>query len=206
MEQVRGVERGSYIWGRSVHNIRIERLWLDVTVGFGKKWKDFFRLLEAHDGLNTDMDSHIWLLHFLFLSSINQDAEDWAGSWNAHTLSRRGEPYRSPKDLYVQGMVEHGVRGIAAPVMEPDGEEVAEYGIDWDDIDNHRIQEHFQNANPGDGDPNNPFIGNHPNELSHVEVPDARCPFSQELIATFSGQIQTLPHFNNTDMASRRLL
>ncbi|KDR82504.1 hypothetical protein GALMADRAFT_47570, partial [Galerina marginata CBS 339.88] len=29
-----------------------ERLWVDVTKGFGAKWKTFFDVLEAHDGLN----------------------------------------------------------------------------------------------------------------------------------------------------------
>ncbi|KAJ7433788.1 hypothetical protein FB451DRAFT_1064009, partial [Mycena latifolia] len=37
---------------RSVHNTRIERLWYDVTHGFGKKWKVFFLDLEANHGLN----------------------------------------------------------------------------------------------------------------------------------------------------------
>jgi hypothetical protein len=60
MEAARGIERGSYIWGRlvligvrlminislvdrSVHNICIERLWCDFTQGFGAKWKIFFQ-------------------------------------------------------------------------------------------------------------------------------------------------------------------
>ncbi|KAJ7488564.1 hypothetical protein B0H11DRAFT_2406659, partial [Mycena galericulata] len=37
---------------RSVHNTRIERLWYDVTHGFGKKWKVFFLDLETNHGLN----------------------------------------------------------------------------------------------------------------------------------------------------------
>ncbi|KAI0371588.1 hypothetical protein BV20DRAFT_1051599 [Pilatotrama ljubarskyi] len=75
MEEVRGLGRGSYIWGRSVHNIRIERLWVDVTSGFGSKWKEFFHQLEAQHGLNVDNDAHVWLLHHLFLEAINRDAE-----------------------------------------------------------------------------------------------------------------------------------
>ncbi|KAG6860001.1 hypothetical protein C0995_000688 [Termitomyces sp. Mi166 len=59
---------------RSVHNIRLERLWVDVTRGAGKKWKDLFRHLEVHDGLNADNDAHIW---HLFLSAINTDLEVW---------------------------------------------------------------------------------------------------------------------------------
>ncbi|KAG2063868.1 hypothetical protein BDR04DRAFT_1036922 [Suillus decipiens] len=43
----------NYIY-RSVHNIRIERLWVDVTNGIGQKWKEFFQTLEAYDNLNVN--------------------------------------------------------------------------------------------------------------------------------------------------------
>ncbi len=62
---------------RSVHNIHIERLWVDVTKGFGSKWKVFFWMLESNHGLDVDKDAHIWLLHFLFLHYINADADTW---------------------------------------------------------------------------------------------------------------------------------
>ncbi|KAK6966877.1 nitrite transporter NirC [Favolaschia claudopus] len=48
MEEVRGSGRGSFIWGRSVHNTRIERLWYDVTHGFGKKWKEWAKAWNSH--------------------------------------------------------------------------------------------------------------------------------------------------------------
>ena len=56
---------------RSVHNSRIERIWYDVTEGFGGKWKDFFTDLEANEGLDVDNQAHIWLLHHLYLDDIN---------------------------------------------------------------------------------------------------------------------------------------
>ncbi|KAJ7073444.1 hypothetical protein B0H15DRAFT_740062, partial [Mycena belliarum] len=37
---------------RIVHNTRIERMWYDVTHGFGHKWKKFFTDLEVQHGLN----------------------------------------------------------------------------------------------------------------------------------------------------------
>ncbi|KAJ7740477.1 hypothetical protein DFH07DRAFT_751592 [Mycena maculata] len=67
---------------RSVHNIRIERLWCDVTRGFGRKWSNFFLALEFSAGLRPDLDAHIWLIHHLFLPAINQDAIDWVRTWN----------------------------------------------------------------------------------------------------------------------------
>lgn len=40
----------------------------------GLAWKDFFQCLEAHEGLDPDLESHMWLLHHLFLDAINEDA------------------------------------------------------------------------------------------------------------------------------------
>lgn len=106
MEEYRGTGRGSYIWGRwvvcapqhaaylflprSVHNTRIERLWYDVTKGFGQKWKNFFIELETHYHLQAHNTAHIWLLHYLFKASIDQDAAEWVEAWNAHTMQLKG--------------------------------------------------------------------------------------------------------------------
>ncbi|KAH7917752.1 hypothetical protein BV22DRAFT_1076641 [Leucogyrophana mollusca] len=205
MEEIRGAERGSYIWGRSVHNIRIERLWVDVTSGFGSKWKDFFQGLEAHDGLDANMDSHIWLLHHLFLSDINEDASQWASTWNYHILQRRGEPHRSPQEMFLQGMVEHGQRAVVVAVDEDIGD-IAEYGVDWNDIDNHNVRNHHDTFNPQDDHLSNPFVSNQPDRLSHVDIPNARCPLSPEQVEVFDTHLQTLPYRGQPDMESRRLL
>ncbi|KAG6906726.1 hypothetical protein DXG01_012416 [Tephrocybe rancida] len=151
MERLRGVERGSYIWGRSVHNIRIERLWRDLTMGFGEKWKDFLRALELHDGLDVNSDAHIWLLHYLFLADINDDALDWANAWNEHVVSIHGERQRSPKDMFVFGMIENGVRGWNPSDDNSPPFDVSEYGIDWNDYDNEGLRDHHDAHNATDG-------------------------------------------------------
>lgn len=196
---------------RSVHNIRIERLWIDVFLGFAGKWKEFFERLEVHYNLDPNLDAHIWLLHHLFLDAINKDSEDWMAVWNNHTISSRTESYRTPAYMYTHGMVHSGVRGIFAPTVAEDPVEDPGdgYGIDFDDIDNPRIREHNRLANmPIEGeDPNhNPFATHHPERLSHVAVEDPRCPFNTDGVASLDTYLSSLPCRYATDMPSRATL
>ena len=79
---------------RSVHNIRIERLWVDVTQGVGHKWYIFFEDLERSGLLDINNDAHIWLLHFMFLEPINWGADGMGGNVEyAHDeFARHEEP------------------------------------------------------------------------------------------------------------------
>lgn len=196
------------IFDRSVHNIRIERLWVDVTNGFGRKWKDFFQALEVADRLDVNSDAHLWLLHFLFLPMVNEDASQWAAAWNSHVLGRRGEPHRSPQQMFVQGIIEHGHRSGNPGPPEDDTvvDNIDSYGIDWDDIDNRHLRSHHDTHNSPDDDGTNPFVSNQPTQLSNVEVPDARCPFTAEQLQRFQYQIDPLLNQTHPDTHSRRLL
>ncbi|KAI9058753.1 hypothetical protein FKP32DRAFT_1581272 [Trametes sanguinea] len=207
MEEVRGLGRGSYIWGRSVHNIRIERLWVDVTAGFGHKWKEFFRALEAFHDLNVDNDAHVWLLHHLFLDTINRDAHQWAETWNHHVIARRGERHLSPAQMYIRGLAEHGQRGIRLADLNPDLEQglsnsidYADYGIDWEDIGNEHIRQHHDIHNPNDGDHANPFLTDHPAHLSHVEVPTYHCPLTSQQLFDLDLWLTSLPCYSRQNM------
>jgi hypothetical protein len=191
-----------------VHNIRIERLWLDITRGFGAKWKLFFEILEAHDGLDVNADAHLWLLHHLFLGAINADIEQWIEAWNNHTLSRRGQTHRTPRQMYLHGTIQNGVRGVQVE-EDPDVVDADVYGIDWEDLNQREVREHHDVYNPpipNNEGYENPFMVQQPTRLSHVPVPDPDCPFTPEQIVLFDSEMSMLPHFHSVDMHSRRLI
>ena len=92
MEEHHGMPRGSYIWGRfvyitctvsshltsllfwfrSIHNVWIKHLWVDVTAQVGAFWSNMFTNLKVWYGLDLDNIHHIWLLHHPFLHWISQ--------------------------------------------------------------------------------------------------------------------------------------
>ncbi|KAJ6522055.1 hypothetical protein B0H19DRAFT_1224048 [Mycena capillaripes] len=207
METERGVERGSYIWGRSVNNTRIERLWYDVTHGFGYKWKVFFLDLEVNHGLVPTIPAHIWLLHHLFLHCINEDAQEWADAWNSHDLQIRGERTRSPRDMFLFSMVQDGPRGIERLVNPPDEslEDPSTYGIDWDVADDPTLMCHHLMENPQEWADHNPFAPG-VQDLSDVpcEAPD--CPFTPEQVAHLDRVLAQAVDMTSRSMQVRKLV
>ena len=190
-----------------MHNIRIERLWVDVTLGFGQKWKNFFYQLEQSYGLDINNNAHTWLLQHLFLDALNRDAMQWAEAWNHHPLARRGERHISPHQMYLFGLAQHGQRGIlpAENVEEPvhaGDQDYADYGIDWDEMDHPSVRDHHDQYNRDDGDSINPFVANHPAHLSHVEVPNSRCPIRPAQVIELDAQLARLPCYSRHDMRS----
>ncbi|KAI0057690.1 hypothetical protein BV25DRAFT_1872356 [Artomyces pyxidatus] len=142
--------------GASIHNVRIERLWVDVTAQVGAKWSDFFKQLELHHGLDVNNMSHTWLQHHLFLPLINSELAFFAESWNQHKIQIRRGPNRSPADMFGFDMLVHGVRGDRLPdgylVSQDDElsteEEIEAYGVDWDGMQDDRLIASQQANNP----------------------------------------------------------
>ncbi|KAG2359502.1 hypothetical protein BDR07DRAFT_1452365 [Suillus spraguei] len=170
MMETRGLGRGSYIWG----------------CGFGAKWKDFFQSLEAHDGLNPDLDSHMWLLHHLFLDAINEDAIEWAEAWNNHVMSIRGDRHSSPHDMFFFRMLENG--------------------IDWESINDCRLIDHHHANNEEDELGRNHFVTHHPQQFSEVMVPEADSPLSFEQVHFLGIQLEALIPVHSHSMESRHLI
>ena len=194
---------------RSVHNTRIERLWYDVTHGFGQKWKNFFTDLEAHEHLNPSQPHHIWLLHFLFLDALNEDCQEWVETWNSHVMQIRGERNRSPRDIFLFSLLQDGPRGLAFSSQPPD-EDIADpatYGIDWEVADDPTLMAHLLEHNPQEWEDENPFqAGRAPPSLSEVRCEEPGCPFTDAEVDYLRRELVIHVDCSSRSMVVRRLV
>ena len=84
---LRGINCASFMWGSSIFNTRIERLWVEVGKRFARAWRAFFMCLERLHLLNRKNKQQHWLLHYLFLDAINEDCDKFRQEWNAHLIT-----------------------------------------------------------------------------------------------------------------------
>jgi hypothetical protein len=170
---------------RSVHNVRIERLWVDVTAQVGAFWSDMFTELELHYGLDINNIHHIWLLQHLFLPLINGQLSFFAESWNQHRIQIRHGPNRSPADLFGFDMIVHGVRGGQLPLddIAMTQEELEVYGVDWEGLHDERLLQ-AQRANNAAHEGWSSWVGRvgPPDNLNEVAVSPPSGPLSPQEI------------------------
>jgi len=177
------------------------------------KWKNFFLCLEQENGLHPEWDAHIWLLHYLYLDAIQEDAMEWAEAWNNHQVRSGGE--RSPRDMFFFGQLEHGYRDMASNTPRDDLEDTValedlqSYGVDWEALDDPQLLRHHNSHNENTDieamiDPGSDITNRPQHHLSLVEVPEFDSPFTNEELVILEEHIVQIPEFHSRNMDDRK--
>lgn len=171
---------------RSIHNVRIERLWVDVTNQVGATWSARFTNLELQHAFDINNVSHIWLLQYLFLPIINNQLNFFTDTWNQHRIQIRRGPNRSSADMFTFDMYANGIRGDQLPQEENlSPEELEVFGVDWEGLEDRALLDAQRSNNAsteGAGTWLNTGPPQHLNEVQ-VEPPVGPTPVMEELDA-----------------------
>lgn len=103
MNILRGLNRGSIITGKSVHNQRIERMWRDVFREVALLFYAEFYRMEDMGILNPEDPVHLCALSITYLPAINSKLASFQNAWNKHRI--RTESNKTPEQLWLSGLL-----------------------------------------------------------------------------------------------------
>ncbi|XP_052785787.1 uncharacterized protein LOC128221272 isoform X2 [Mya arenaria] len=120
-----GLNSGSHITGRSVHNQRIERFWRELWDGCTKTYYEFFSRMEDDGLLDVDNEVHLLVLHVVFLRRMQSSIDQFVDAVSRRPL--RTEHNRTPLQLWISGQLEdrNHHENLSAEDLEL-------YGVDFD--------------------------------------------------------------------------
>lgn len=103
MNILRGLNRGSHITGKSVHNQRIERLWVDVYKEVCDPIYCELYDLEREHLLEVDNTMNRFCVQYVYKTVINKRLLSFQSAWNVHNL--RTANNQTPRQLWLEGML-----------------------------------------------------------------------------------------------------
>ena len=96
-----GVEGNPVITDKSVHDQRIERLWVDLNTYVIQHFRNIFYNLELEHGVNSSCDIDLYALHYVFVLRINNMLQEFSSTWNNHSV--RTKRHRTPLQIWTEG-------------------------------------------------------------------------------------------------------